>query len=197
MLKRPPVIHIILTCLIPAGTPLELVRGLLPLVSILLGSRYESYALAALHALDLFTKCVLPWAAEHFASAAPDNAYSGQSPSSQHAHAYDSSDDDDDSGGPGRQRGDDLEEVTRKAIQLNRVLLALAQMKDSRVLKRLCGQPGSRLGGRHAAEVSDADGPSTTAELNVSHRARRIVDVIGQLQREFLSHASNNKSRVR
>ena len=173
-----------------AGTPLELVRGLLPLVSILLGSRYESYALAALHALDLFTKCVLPWATEHFSSAVPDNASLGPSPS-QHAHAYDSSDDDDD-GGAG-QKDDDLEEATRKAIQLNRVLLALTQMKDSRVLKRLCGQQDPHRNGRRTTEVSD--GPSSTAELNVSHRARRIVDVIGQLQREFLGHTSTKTVR--
>ena len=63
------------------------------------------------------------------------------------------------------------------------MLLALTQVKDSGIVRELCGEQ-QRVSGGNTDERSAV---AVVSELNVSHRARRIVDVIDELQRRFLS----------
>jgi hypothetical protein len=77
--------------------------------------------------------------------------------------------------------------VARRAFQLHTVLLSLARLKDSAGLKRLCGGGGGGAGG------AGGGGYASAAELNLSHRARRIVDEIAELERRFLRSADTGR----
>jgi len=69
---------------------------------------------------------------------------------------------------------DGIESSAQIASQLHAVLLGLVRIGKSRDMQRLCkNSPSSQAAGAVAA-------------LNVSHRARRIVDSIKELEHRFL-----------
>ena len=149
-------------------------------------SCYETYVLAGLHALDLFAKSVLPCAEAHFF--AFDRSKSGDAAlglDEDHWDGDSSSDDESDLHAlVGDVRATGANEIrTKTALQLHSVLLSLSKLKDGTLMQSLC-----KAAGAAAPHV---------AQLNVSHRARRIVDVITELQRRFMESSSRSRHSKR
>ena len=136
----------------------------------LLNSRYETHVLAALHALDLFCKTILPLAETHC------ECHTDQSHPS-YCSSFESTlelEDEVLKGYPNDQVC--LDTKTHDAGQLHKVLLGLSKLKISRALQKCCENGGGIHGKSDIYQSS----------LNISHRARRIVDVISELELRFL-----------